>query len=163
MPKVLILIALAMIVCGGMIGWRLFYHESTRNIVLAEDFQIMSEWKEVGTQNELQIEKDYNYISFQIEPPLEIWMDGADASKWGIKIPGGTVINPEIRIIDAEGKEYPLFFAGSRKAGADEFANYHYEGNLPINRIYQKVRLRSDSPMTVKAILWSGYDQSDRK
>ena len=158
MSVILILTAVAIIIWGGMVVWRLFFHETLKNVVLASDFQITSEWKEIGTQDELKIEKKYHYISFQIEPPLK-----AATTKWGIVVPGGEVVTPEVRIIDVEGNEYALAITGRSGGGPNEIIDYEYEGNLPINKIYQKVRLRSDHPMTVKAIFWSGYDQSDMK
>ncbi|MFN0139120.1 MAG: hypothetical protein ACKVQW_03400 [Pyrinomonadaceae bacterium] len=158
MSVILILAVVVIIIWGGMIVWRLFFHETRRNVVLANDFQITSEWKEVGTQKELKVEKDYHYISLQIEPPLE-----AATTKWGIKVPGGEIVNPKISVIDVEGKEYPLVITGQAGGGPSEIIYYTCEGGLPINKTYQKVKLRSDFPITVKTIFWSGYDQSDLK
>ena len=159
----LFIVASAIIIFGGMVVWRLFFHETLKNVVLANDVQITSEWKEVGTPNELKVDKKYNYISLQIAPPLEAYTVGGGSTKSGIKIPSGEVVNPEIRIIDVEGKEYPLFYSGHRGGGAFEFVNYEFEGNLPIDKKYQKVKLRSDVPLTIKKIFWSGFDQSDMK
>lgn len=145
-----------------MVVWRLFFHETLKNVVLARDFQITSEWTEIGTPNELKVRKDYQYISLQIEPPLKAHTIG-DATKSGIQIPGGAVVNPEIRIIDVEGNEYPLIYGGHHGGGPSEFVNYKHEGNLPINKTYKKVEVRSDYPLNVKAVFWSGYDQSDIK
>ena len=162
MSVILILIALGILIWGGMVVWRLFFHETLMNVVLARDFQITSEWKEIGDQNDLKVEKDYHYISLQIEPPLKAYTIG-DSTKSGIKLPEGAVVNPEIRIIDSEGNEYPLAYSGHRGGGPNEFVNYKYPGNLPINKIYEKVKIRCDYPLTVKAVFWSGYDQSDIK
>ena len=155
---ILILIAIAVLIWVGMVVWRIFFHETLKNVVLARDFEITSEWKEIGTRNDLKVEKKYHYISLQIEPPLK-----AAKTKWGIIVPGGEIVTPEIRIIDIEGKEYSLAITGNSGGGPSEIIDYEYEGNLPIDKTYQKVRLRSDYPMTVKAVFWSGFDQSDMK
>src|SRR5690606_9367342 len=159
---ILSITAIALLICGVMVAWRLFFHETLKNSVLAKDFKITSDWKEVGSSDELMVDKDYRYISLQIEPPFEAYTI-ADPSKSGIKIPGGKIVNPEIRIEDTEGNEYPLVYSGHRGGGPNEFVNYKFERGLPREKNYQKVKLRSDYTMTVKAVLWSGYDQTDLK
>ncbi|MEZ5424324.1 MAG: hypothetical protein R2682_14685 [Pyrinomonadaceae bacterium] len=159
---ILSITAIAFLIWGGMVVWRLFSHETLKSKVLATDFEITSDWKEVGSFDELMMDKDYRYISLQIEPPFEAYTI-ADPSKSGIKIPGGKIVNPEIKVVDAEENEYPLVYSGHLESGANVFVNYKVERGLPRDKDYQKVKLRSDFPMTVKAVLLSGYDQSDLK
>ena len=142
---------------GGFLIKKIFFHRLYKDVVLENNFLISSDLKEIETQNLIKIEKDNHFISIDLEPPFE-----ADTPKKGIKTPSGEIINPEIKLVDENGIEYPLTYSGSRGGeSGNEIANYKYNGNLPIDKTYKKVLIRSNLPIKAKMILWSGYDARD--
>lgn len=135
---------------------RIFYYNYYKDVVLAENIIISSDWKEIESIGRIKIEKDNQFISIVLEPPLE-----PDTGKGGIKTPNGQVLNPEIKLVDADGEEYSFTYYGGRRTNDKVMANYKYKGILPLDKIYSKVRIRSDFPIKAKQILWSGYNTKD--
>ena len=151
-----LIVAVIIISLGGLITKRVFFSHYIQDIVLTNNIVITSEWQEIGTPDLLRVEKDNQYISLLLEPPFE-----DDTPARGIKTPEGTIINPDIRLVDDEGKEYPLRFGGARGSKAKNFVNYRYEPALPADKTYTKVLIRSTYTIPLKQILWSGYDTKD--
>ncbi len=129
-----------------------------KEVTLQKNIFITSEWKEINTRNLVKIDKDINYISIVLEPPYETF-----ASSEGIKIPSGEVINPEIKLVDEDGKEYSFAYSGARLYGNNEYANYKYYGDFPVDKEYEKLLIRSDSQIKAREIQWSGYNTEDLK
>ncbi|MCY7348323.1 MAG: hypothetical protein LH614_19180 [Pyrinomonadaceae bacterium] len=135
---------------------RVFFYRYLKEVVLSENVVITSEWKEVGNQDLLKITKEINYISILVRPPLTV-----DTPKGGIKTPESSIINPETKIVDDEGHEYSLSFGGSRQSESGDFANYRYVKDLPVDKRYSKILIRSDNPIQAKQIIWTGYNAKD--
>ena len=71
-----------------------------RNEVLAENVTIGPEWTEIDFRNPVRVDKDNIYVGIYLEPPYFTPL----GSK-GIKTPEGQIVNPEITLIDENGKE----------------------------------------------------------
>lgn len=151
-----LLVTVLVVVGLGFVVMRLIYRGYIDVVVLAEGSTITSEWLEVGDRSSLEIKKDNHYVSLLLVPPF-----AGDAYARGIKTPDGKIINPEVLLLDQNGNEYEMVFAGSRRSGDDVFVNYRYQNGLPAGKVFTSVRLRSSDPFPVKQILWSGYDAED--
>jgi hypothetical protein len=125
------------------------------DVILADDFLIYSDRKEIQS-TKLVADKDVNMISIGVKSPLQ-----AFGVKKGIRNSDGRIINPEIILVDADGVEYPFEHAGGRRYKGYEFANYEYQGDLPLDKKFEKVLLRCDVPVTATRIQWSGYNIKD--
>ena len=125
------------------------------NIVLAENEQIGSDWIEIVPKENLRAERDNTYIGIALELPFK-----TPYGARGIETPDGRIVNPEIFLVDEDGNEYSFLRSG---AGGEDTSRYKYSGNLPRDKVFKKVRLRSDVPISVKQILWSEYDNKDLK
>ena len=153
------LFGILLVVAGSFIfvKW-MFFGKYIKEVVLERNFLISSEWKEIETKNLIKIDKDKHYIEILLEPPFE-----ADTPKGGIKSPSGEIINPEIKLIDEDGKEYLLSYAGSRSYKSNQYANYRCKEDFPVIKKYEKVLIRSDLPIKAKEINWAGYNIKDLK
>ncbi len=148
-----------LIIFGGLFIYiNFFFGKYLNETVMEDSFLLASEWKEIDIQDLVKIEKEINYISILLEPPYKAITEGG---RRGIKVPGGEIINPEIKIIDEDGKEYLLTYGGSRYSGYDEYANYRYQTNLPTNTKYKKVLVRSNIPIKAQKIIWISYNARD--
>ncbi|MCY7377573.1 MAG: hypothetical protein LH472_16570 [Pyrinomonadaceae bacterium] len=154
------LIGISLIIIGLFVYINFFFGKYIKEIVLESDFLITSDGKEINIKNLVKIEKDINYISILLEPSDEtITFNGGG----GIRIPSGEIVNPEIKLLDEDGKEYLLAYGGSRHYGNNEYANYRYQVDLPVDKKYEKVLIRSDIPIKSQKIIWSGYNAKDLK
>lgn len=153
---VIIIISGLILIMGGLVIKRIFFYHYLKEIKLANNFLITSQWKEVGNSDLLKSRKEIQYISILVKPPYEI-----DDQNGGIKTPDGSTVNPEIRLLDTDGNEYKLTFGGSRHFEDKNFANYRYDKDLPSGKDYSKVLIRSTVSIPAKQIIWSGYDAKD--
>lgn len=124
-----------------------------RDTVLIQNFMISTEWKEIDVGNKIKIAGDDQFLSVTFDKPLE------DVSgKGGIRSENGTIFNPEILLIDSDGDRYALIRRG--KLG-DQRSNYKYVGDLPKDKSYTKIIIRSDVPFEAKKIIWTYYYARD--
>ena len=77
-----------------------------------------------------------------------------------LRFPDGTMGMPEVQLVDQQGNVFPLHFlmvqhrdrTGSNVMGGAGFG----APDLPSDRSYVKVRVRSDKPMKCSKIIWRG-------
>lgn len=75
-----------------------------------------------------------------------------------LRFPDGTLGMPEVQLVDQQGNVFPLHFlmvhhrdrTGSNVMGGAGFG----APDLPTDRSYGKVRVRSDKPMKCSKIIW---------
>ena len=75
-----------------------------------------------------------------------------------LRFPDGTLGMPDVQLVDQEGNVFPLHFlmihhrdrTGSSVMGGAGFG----APDLPTDRSYGKVRIRSDKPMKCSKIIW---------
>ena len=152
------LVGILSVLAGLFIYINFFFGNYLKETVLEENGVISSGWKEIDAKNLAKIEKDEHYISILLESSFK-----TDTEKDGIKSPDGEIVNPEIKLVDSERNEYLLIYTGSRHYQNGQYANYGYRPGLPVDKIYEKVLVRSDKPIKFQKIIWSGYDIKDRK
>ena len=116
---------------------------------------IDSNWKDVGSRELLPIEKDNYGVALSLQPGYEV-----DPVR-GIKSPGeGPIVVPEVLLVGQDGREYKLSFGGARRYRDEIFANFKFDGTLPKTG-FSGVRLRSEKPLPLKRVVWSGYNTRD--
>lgn len=152
------LIGISLILIGFFVYINFFFGKYLKETDLESNLLLTSDWKEIDIKNLVKIEKDINYISILLEPPYETFTPSRGG---GIKIPSGEVVNPEIKLLDEDGKEYLLTYGGSRRFSNNEYANYRYQINLPVDKKYDKMLIRSDAPIKTQKIIWSSYNARD--
>jgi hypothetical protein len=77
-----------------------------------------------------------------------------------LRFPDGALGMPEVQLVDEQGNVFPLRFlmvhhrdrTGSNVMGGAGFGS----PDLPKDRSYSKVRVRSDKPMKCSKIIWRG-------
>lgn len=160
MKKKIMLIGLALIIASVFVGVlifkRLFYYNYYLDIPLSGRTVISSDWSEIDVGDLVKLKKDNQFVSLVLESPLE-----PDSRNGGIKTPDGKIFNPEIKLIDEELNEYLLEYCGGRRYEAKVMANYGCNSKLSSAKKYPKLIIRSSYPMTVREIIWSGYNTKD--
>jgi len=77
-----------------------------------------------------------------------------------LRFPDGNLGIPEVQLVDQQGHVFPLHFlmvhhrdrTGSNAMGGAGFGS----SDLPTDRSYSTVRIRSDKPMKCSKIIWRG-------
>jgi hypothetical protein len=75
-----------------------------------------------------------------------------------LRFPDGTLGMPEAQLVDQQGNVFPLHFLMVHhrdRTGSDVMGGAGFGApDLPTDRSYVKVRLRSDKPMKCSKIIW---------
>lgn len=88
-----------------------------------------------------------------------------DYRTWGLRLPDGTVVRPEVQLVDQYGGVYQLTVGELGQTGISfNFRDpVSHEEILPTDRTYQAVRIRSSTPIKFSGVVWRCYNQSDFK
>jgi hypothetical protein len=112
-------------------------------------------WVEFQPEQPLKAEKTFQYVYLVLEPPLknDLYQEGKEPNTGkGILMPDGEVINPEIEIIDQYGNTFNLAYGGA--IGLKPTYCLSYPNELPRDRVYKTIRIRSPRQIKCKAIYW---------
>lgn len=159
---ILILLANASLLYFGLVGL-FWYSISNMYIVqpLAQNVQVTSEWKEIEINPSLNIKKQVQKISLKID---DYESKTNDNSFQIIKLKDGTILNPEIILIDENNKKYRLkdccrTYSGSTTNSAEFGFDQKSNGldSLPKDVKYKAVFIKSDKPFKCD-ITWIDND-----
>ena len=165
-PKWVLLVGVLGLIVGGFVAfkvYRLFNPYLDRQIAGA--LTLNSEWREIKPEKPLEIERQVQYLYVHtVETfPLE-----SGPPKWGeIRLADGSIVKFEAEIVDGQGQAYPLepssfSLADRTRVDIGSGAGFSKE-DLPRDRVYTLVRLRSSKPIQVSKVIWRSYNQWDRK
>lgn len=128
---------------------------------IAQNVQVTSEWQQIEIAPPLKIKKQVQKISLKIEG-YESKTD--DSSFNNIKLSDGTILNPEIILIDENNNKYYLkdccrTYKGSTTDSAEFNLNQKLTGmgDLPKDVRYKAVMIKSDIPFKCD-ITWIDND-----
>lgn len=116
---------------------------------------IGDKWMEFNPEQPLKAEKTFQYVYLVLEPPLkdDLYQEGKEPNTGkGILMPDGEVINPEIEVIDQDGNAFNLVYGGS--IGLKPTYHLASPKELPRDRVYTTIRIRSSREIKCKAIYW---------
>jgi hypothetical protein len=150
--KVFLLASLVLGVVVCLIAY-VIYDMNDVNRVIGENVAISHEWLEITPAVPLRPSKQNQYITLDIEgAKRSVNSDGStgyEIKDWSkVELLDGTLITPEIQLVDEYGESYSL------RASMDDYAGKGFTARLPSDRVYRVVRIRSDKPMNCKKIIW---------
>jgi hypothetical protein len=131
----------------GFYVYLFFALRSARKV--AKHLNISADWIELTPQPPLKAEKRSQY--------LQILVDGYkrdDKDRNWIRLPDGTIVTPEVEILDEYGKVYNLHPSSLVSSGVGFTGNFAPRSSFPQDRSYTKVRIRSDEPFEASKIIW---------
>jgi hypothetical protein len=145
----------ALLCAGAMLMPFSCQQPDSYEIKISGPITIGDEWIELHPEAPLKAEKTYQYVYLDLEPPFkdDLYQEGKEPNKGkGILMPDGEVINPQIEVIDQNGNTFHLVYGGS--IGFKPMYKAPSPNELPRDREYKTVRIRSPRPIKVKAIFW---------
>lgn len=114
---------------------------------IAKDVEVNSEWQEIKIKSPLQIKKQVQKISLKIEG----YESKTNDNSFQIKFKDGTILNPEIILVDENNKKYQLkdccrTYNGSTTDSAEFNLDQKITRieSLPKDVKYKAILIRSD-------------------
>lgn len=161
MKGILLVIGLA---CAALLTscvYRFFHPYLDRE--LSGPITISSEWLEITPKEPLRAERVVQYLYIYTTKPFE-----PDNRSWGIRLADGSVVVPEVELVDQQGNIYNLkasSFSLEDPTRANVISGIGFSAleELPKDKVYRAVRIRSDQPIQCSKIIWRCYDPRDRK
>lgn len=147
----------AIIIYCAVVRPYFYYFDETD---LADNLHLSSEWMTIPLDS-LEIKrKEYYFLGIVVKEPY-----GGGLSDKGIRTPTGSIVNPQIRLIDDQNVSYDFILCRSSSYGNNaRIIGYCYKDKeLPKDRIYRTLAIRSEEPVLAAKVLWSGYDADDLK
>ena len=119
-----------------------------------------SEWVEITPKEPLRSQRQIQQIILYLKKPIK-----KDENSWKIVLADGSVVMPEVQLVDQHGNKFDLLDPQFIDPAA--LPGYIVRGfgiqDLPKGRVYTKVRIRSDKPFQISKVVWRCYNQWDRK
>jgi hypothetical protein len=158
--KVFVGAALVIAICVGLVA-SFIYSLNDVNRVIAENVTTSSDWLEITPTPSLKPSKQTQYITLDVEgAKRSVNPDGSsgyEIKDWSkIELLDGTLISPDVQLVDEYGNTYSLRASMDDYAGKGFTADFNPStgSNFPKDRAYRSVRIRSDKPIRCKRIIW---------
>jgi hypothetical protein len=119
---------------------------------------ISSEWKEFVPKKPLRAERQIQMVVLDLDKSFKF-----QDNDWGLILPDGSVVTPEVELVDQDGKTYPLaepseWFSPSSGVKYREFSA---KNELPKDKVFRAVRIRCEKPVLCNRIFWRCYNMWD--
>jgi hypothetical protein len=157
-------LTIAALFCSISLLMQTSCRQDSYRVTLSGPLTISDEWTELHPEPALKADKTFQWVELDLEPPLrsDFYGEGkGPEKKKGILTSDGTVMNPEIEVIDQYGNRFPLVYSGS--SGLAPVYGVQYPSKLPTDREYKLVRIRSTQPIKCKSIRWYCESSKDWK
>lgn len=136
----------------GVIGFYLFRSPFLDREIKGQ-VTISSYWLEITPDKPLKPERDVEEVELSLEPPFI-----GDFESHKVRLPDGSLVLPEVQLIDQNGNTFNMKYRGFNGRMNIYFSNFD---ELPKDREYRTVRIRSEKPINCKKIYWSCYYTGD--
>ena len=125
---------------------------------IVKKLQVTKEWTEVAIDPSVKPTKQSQYIKLRIN---DFKVDRSSNS-FDIILPDGTIIEPEIELHDEFGNKFEFHHSGFAMKTYDDIVftpgPLKQLMELPADRQYTKLRIRSDVPFLCDQIYWRDYN-----
>ena len=154
-PKTLInAVALCLLIFVGLLVYKKMGPLPTlTDRDIASSIVITSQWSEIRPTPPLKTSGKTPLVILELEGDYT-----PDFQSQMLRFPDGTLGMPEVQLVDEHGNAFPLHFlmvhhrdrSGSPVMGGAGFG----APDLPADRSYSQVRVRSDKPMNCSKLIW---------
>jgi hypothetical protein len=141
-------IAMAVLFVVGSIIYWFATKQSDREI--ARNVLISSEWSELTPQPPLKATKQVQDLIIMVDGYNRTLEDTRNE----IPLPDGTTANPEVVLVDADGRSYPLHSSLLVSSGV----GYTTDSSLLRDKSFSKVKIRSEKSFRASNIIWENMN-----
>ena len=142
--------ALVLIVLVGGFVYGMLTSDSEQ--IVSGPVTLSTQWTEISPQRPLLPTKQTQEIVLDVDPSEGLVEDNLHLDK--MQLSNGVVVHPQIQLVDSNGN---IFEAQVSRYPVPSRYNNGLSGhvsNLPQDREFTKVRVRSDSPLRLSRIVW---------
>lgn len=79
----------------------------------------------------------------------------------GLVLPDGSIVRPQVELVGKDGETYELDVPSLFLSSKGEILAYFSGDDLPNDKTFTKVRIRSDKPVRCNRIFWRNYNLWD--
>ena len=138
----------------GSVAYVYFIIFGNADRTIARNLSVTNEWTEVSIDP--PVKPSYDHQAIYLRPvgfKVDLAVKGNE-----IRLPDGTVVEPEVEVYDENGKAFRMHKSGFAMARED-YVEFWPEPTwtLPKNRKYSSVRIRSDVPFVCESVSWIDY------
>jgi hypothetical protein len=118
---------------------------------------VSSDWLEIVPKKPLRVERQIQMIVLDLDESIKLERDD-----WGLVLPDGSVVTPQVQLIGDDGTTYDLNHPSTwwNPSTRVTYAQFSLP-DLPKDKAYRAVRIRSDKPVRCNRIFWRNYNQWD--
>ena len=125
-----------------------------------------SDWLEIRPEKPLEVSHRTQSILLYVADEHESYSGGDPTGmSWAMRFPDGSLVRPEVQLIDEYGNVYELdapgFLGRDRTSGElgggmgfSRSFDQSIESNFPRDRVYPIIRMRSPRPIHVSRVVW---------
>lgn len=112
-----------------------------------------SQWLEIAPESPLRVERQRHMIALDLDKSIHTEQGGS-----GLVLPDGSIVRPQVELVGKDGKTYELNVPSLFLSNTGEILAYFSKDDLPNDKTYIKVRIRSDRPVPCNRIFWRNYN-----
>lgn len=126
---------------------------------IAGSITLSDQWLEIAPTDALKPERRIHEIVLNFSEPLE-----PDYKVWGVRLKDGSVVIPEVQLIDQDGNTYKLTTSSLDRMGMSFSMrdDQSHREILPTDRTYRAVRIRCEKLLRCSSVIWRCYNPWDR-
>lgn len=148
--SILALVGCVLLLGGGALCQR---HSPFLDLELKGDVTLSPEWTEITPDKPLKPTREFQQVVLGLSEPYV-----GDFLAKGVRVPDGSIVTPQVQLVDEKGNVFDLKYGGFRGRMNIYFSNFD---QLPKDRNYRTVRIRSEKPIHCNKIYWSSYYGKD--
>jgi hypothetical protein len=138
-----------LVIVGGLIYW---FATSDSEQIVSGPVSLSSQWTEFVPQKPLRPLKQSQEIVLDVDPSEGLVEDNLHLER--IQLSNGSLLLPQIQLVDSQGKVFDAEVSRYPVPSLYKNGISGYVSNLPRDREFTKVRVRSDSPVRLSRIVW---------
>jgi hypothetical protein len=142
----------AIFIAGKLYRWYNPYLDQE----LAGPTTTTSQWLEIVPKSPLRVERQRHMIALDLDKSISTEREGSR-----LVLPDGSIVRPQVELVGNDGKTYELKVPSLFLSNTGEILAYFSGDDLPKDKTYIKVRIRSDRPVRCNRIFWRNYNLWD--
>ncbi len=115
-----------------------------------------SQWLEIVPESPLRVERQRHMIALALDKSIRTEPKGS-----GLLLTDGSIVRPQVELVGTDNKTYQLNVPSLFLLNTGEILAYFSSEDLPNDKTYIKVRIRSDRPVRCNRIFWRNYNLWD--
>lgn len=111
-----------------------------------------TQWLEITPESPLRITRQRHLVALDLDRSIRTGVGGAR-----LILPDGSLVSPQVELVSSDGVTYELNEPSLFESTTETLAYFTGE-DLPKDKTYVRVRIRTDKPVRCRRIFWRNYN-----